>query len=314
MDWSNERYVRLYCSDTKSWLKLGWEGQAVFALLLRKVDRSGMLDDVRDGEDVALMLGSGFPVDIAEIGLRRLCKKGTAVITENGLLLPNFIEAQETPKSDRRRQRDSREAKRAKASVTKRDILSRAVTQSHGESQSVTLTCADPVLCCADPLPMQNKNKNPKTPKGAHGVTCTDHLCTSKSKNGYSQDFENFWSCYPRRVGKGPASKAFERAKKAGLPDHLTVAIIIEKHKKGAAWLDDNGKYIPHPATWLNQRRWEDDVEPYKPKTGKTQQEMDKLRRQRNDRIAREQKCDIGHDRPRFPPHDSGVSRESGDF
>ena len=27
-------------------------------------------------------------------------------------------------------------------------------------------------------------------------------------------------------------------------------------------WKKDNGKYIPHPSTWLNQRRWEDDVKP----------------------------------------------------
>ena len=155
MDWSNERYVRLYCSDTKSWLLFGWEGQAVLSLLLRKVDRSGMLDDVYDAEDVALMLGSGFPVDVAERGLSRLTKKGTVVITESGLLVPNYIEAQETPKSDAQRQRDARENKRAKAkavvtkrdaSVTNRDNLSRGVTDGHTLSQPVTLTCADPVL------------------------------------------------------------------------------------------------------------------------------------------------------------------------
>jgi hypothetical protein len=155
MDWSNERYVRLYCSDTKSWLLFGWEGQAVLSLLLRKVDRSGMLDDVYDAEDVALMLGSGFPVDVAERGLSRLTKKGTVVITESGLLVPNYIEAQETPKSDAQRQRDARENRRAKAkavvtkrdaSVTNRDNLSRGVTDGHTLSQPVTLTCADPVL------------------------------------------------------------------------------------------------------------------------------------------------------------------------
>lgn len=168
MDWSNERYVRLYANDTKTWKMFGWEGQSVFALLLRKVDRSGMLDDVFDGDDVALMLGGGFPVEIANTGLSRLIKRGTVEITNSGLLMINYIEAQETPKSDTQRQRDSRESKRAKAkmSVTKRDTgvtkrdtcvtnrdnMSRPVTACHTVSHPVTLTCADPVPSVPDPM------------------------------------------------------------------------------------------------------------------------------------------------------------------
>ena len=169
MDWSNERYVRLYCNDTKSWLLFGWEGQAVFSLLLRKVDRSGMMDDVFDAEDVALMLGGGFPVDVASVGLERLMSKGAVQITDDGLLVPNFIEAQETPKSDAQRQRDSRESKRAKASVTKRDIpvtkrdkMSRTVTDGHGMSQPVTLTCADPIpVQCSARLRQKSASPSP---------------------------------------------------------------------------------------------------------------------------------------------------------
>ena len=36
----------------------------------------------------------------------------------------------------------------------------------------------------------------------------------------------------------------------------------IEKHKQSAQWQKDGGQYIPHPATWLNQQRWEDEMLP----------------------------------------------------
>jgi hypothetical protein len=37
----------------------------------------------------------------------------------------------------------------------------------------------------------------------------------------------------------------------------------IEQAKKSENWLKESGKYIPHPATWLNAKGWEDeDAEP----------------------------------------------------
>lgn len=178
MDWSNERYIRLYCNDTKSWLLLGWEGQAVFSLLLRKVDRAGVLDDVKDGADVALMLGNGMPTGIAQCGLDRAVKLGIIEITDIGLVIPNFIEAQESSKSDAQRKRESREKKRAlamgtvtkcdppvtkcDAAVTNRDNLSGGVRRCPEVSGSVTLTSADPVLCYTSAEKIYINNKTSK--------------------------------------------------------------------------------------------------------------------------------------------------------
>lgn len=36
----------------------------------------------------------------------------------------------------------------------------------------------------------------------------------------------------------------------------------IEVQKKSDQWQRDNGQYIPYPATWLNGRRWEDEIQP----------------------------------------------------
>lgn len=34
----------------------------------------------------------------------------------------------------------------------------------------------------------------------------------------------------------------------------------IETAKQSRQWNKDNGQYIPNPATWLNQKRWEDEI------------------------------------------------------
>ena len=46
------------------------------------------------------------------------------------------------------------------------------------------------------------------------------------------------------------------------LDDINVVLKSLSLFKVSDEWKKDNGKYIPHPSTWLNQRRWEDDVKP----------------------------------------------------
>jgi len=43
MDWSNERYVRVYTRDTAEYLALCWQAKALLSLLLRKCDRAGVV-------------------------------------------------------------------------------------------------------------------------------------------------------------------------------------------------------------------------------------------------------------------------------
>ena len=67
-------------------------------------------------------------------------------------------------------------------------------------------------------------------------------------------EFEIFWSAYPTKVGKQPARKAFDKVK---VPVK-TLVDAIERQKCSSQWSKDGGQYIPNPATWLNQQRWED--------------------------------------------------------
>lgn len=74
----------------------------------------------------------------------------------------------------------------------------------------------------------------------------------------YARDaFETFWKAYPRKVGKDAARRAFAKVK---VPVETLVA-AVEAQKASSQWTKDNGQFIPNPATWLNQGRWEDEVE-----------------------------------------------------
>lgn len=70
--------------------------------------------------------------------------------------------------------------------------------------------------------------------------------------------FETFWKAYPRKTAKGAARKAFTKLK---VTDELLADMLdaIEAQKLSSQWKRDGGQYIPHPATWLNQARWEDE-------------------------------------------------------
>ena len=71
--------------------------------------------------------------------------------------------------------------------------------------------------------------------------------------------FSRFWAAYPRKVGKQAAKKSWSRLHPS---EELTQAILqaVEAQKQSRQWRENNGQFIPNPATWLNQGRWEDEL------------------------------------------------------
>ena len=71
--------------------------------------------------------------------------------------------------------------------------------------------------------------------------------------------FDYFWKLYPRKEKKSNAKSWFEKNK---ISDELFELIIskLEMFKKTESWNKDDGKYIPYAITWLNQKRWEDEI------------------------------------------------------
>lgn len=105
-----------------------------------------------------------------------------------------------------------------------------------------------PVLTNCSPEKRREENKNPPTPQGV-----------SKRSTVDSEDFQRFWSAYPRKIAKENARKAWHKLKPG--PELLAVMLqAIERQKQSEQWRRDEGQFIPHPATWLNGRRWEDQL------------------------------------------------------
>jgi uncharacterized protein YdaU (DUF1376 family) len=68
-------------------------------------------------------------------------------------------------------------------------------------------------------------------------------------------DFDLFYETYPRKIGKEAARKSYARAILKIAPAELQKA--AETYRRLRTGQDD--KFTPHPATWLNQGRWDDD-------------------------------------------------------
>jgi hypothetical protein len=70
--------------------------------------------------------------------------------------------------------------------------------------------------------------------------------------------FGQFWSAYPKKKDKAGAFKIWQRIQ----PSPETVAAILaalDWQRQQPDWQKDAGRFIPHPSTWLNGRRWEDE-------------------------------------------------------
>ena len=73
--------------------------------------------------------------------------------------------------------------------------------------------------------------------------------------------FALFWQEYPRKAAKAAALKAWQKLNPS---PELVERILdhVRDHKRSPDWLKDGGQFVPHPATFLNGRRWEDDIPP----------------------------------------------------
>ena len=71
--------------------------------------------------------------------------------------------------------------------------------------------------------------------------------------------FDVFWRAYPRKVGPAAAKKAFAKLKVTEeLLSKMLHAIEVQKRY---TWKDKDPQYIPHPSSWLNGERWEDEIQ-----------------------------------------------------
>ena len=104
-------------------------------------------------------------------------------------------------------------------------------------------------------------NENQSEANESHKVMESNVKENKIKENNTDIRFARLWAIYPRHVAKPNARKAFDKLS----PDDVlleTMIRAVEQQKQSDQWSRDNGQYIPHPATWINQRRWDDELKP----------------------------------------------------
>jgi hypothetical protein len=98
-----------------------------------------------------------------------------------------------------------------------------------------------------------NQNLNPSS------SSSTSVLRPPTSQKEETTDrFAEFWAAYPRRVKRVRAEAAWAKL----CPDDKTATRIVADVRRRAVskdWAKEGGRFIPHPSTYLNDRRWEDE-------------------------------------------------------
>lgn len=105
---------------------------------------------------------------------------------------------------------------------------------------------SDDSTCPRNPIQSNpNPNRNPN-PKKRTSALETD------------ENFEAFWSEYPKKVKKPDAIRAWKKIPTTVDPGSIMDGLM--RWKKSDQWTRDGGRFIPNPATWLNAQQWNDDV------------------------------------------------------
>lgn len=92
----------------------------------------------------------------------------------------------------------------------------------------------------------------------SEAVTETETPSPAASATPSLEAFEEFWKAYPKKKAKGDAEKAWKKLKCDSMLPQILVA--IRAAKSSVDWTREFGQFIPHPASWLNSRGWEDEL------------------------------------------------------
>lgn len=207
-------------------------------------DPSGLLAGVEAAD-----LADALRIHDAEQLAEALITSGYLDKTEEGYVIHNWPEyggaLQRNRENDRIRKRESRsrEAEAKESSTGNKDVR----RMSSGRDEDVQrMSGAREEKSRVE----KSNNISPYNPPngGARASIKNDFV-----------GFEEFWSLWPKKQGKQDAEKAWNKIKPdASLFDTIRTAIEQQKHSQ--QWTKDSGQYIPLPATWLNAKRWEDEL------------------------------------------------------
>ena len=149
--------------------------------------------------------------------------------------------------------------------------LLKKMDQIHFASETITTRIRIVNYECYDPRRNGKKTEEEQGRNGCETEAVTDknvknvknkHIWPSKPENEYSPEFLEFWKHYPKKKAKGAAWKAWKKIKRP-VETLVLIQTALLWQKKSKDWTKEGGQFVPHPATYLNAKGWEDE-----PQTG----------------------------------------------
>lgn len=123
--------------------------------------------------------------------------------------------------------------------------------------ETVSQTVTETVYESLNQTP-ENQNPTQPYPTQPYPTLLVRKPAKAKRSPINSTDFDRFYDAYPRKISRKKAMEAF--AKISPSPELLETIMAALKAQAATTKWRMEPQYIPHPATWLNQSRWEDDV------------------------------------------------------
>jgi len=129
------------------------------------------------------------------------------------------------------------------------------------KKRSKSNKCNDSSVTESVTTALPEKRREEKSIKSTLKSTLTQKT-TSTTK---TSQLEAIYAEYPKKVGKQAALKAISQALKRGATaDHLTERTKLYAQAVSPLKATEDWQYVPHPATWFNQGRYDDDESNWK--------------------------------------------------
>lgn len=106
-----------------------------------------------------------------------------------------------------------------------------------------------------NPAPACGKVPEALTGTERNGTEENGRECGARAESSIIE-FDSFWTAYPRKVGRFEAERAWVEVRAFEFATEIMAA--VEEQSESQQWKEDNGRFIPSPANWLRDGRWND--------------------------------------------------------
>jgi hypothetical protein len=237
---ANKRMFNSAIVESDAFLDMPLSTQALYFHLCMKADDDGFVNP----KTVMKVLGSTHDELKVLIGKRFVLTFDTGVVVIKHWVIHNLIRADLYQESLYQDERKSIGMKDNGAYTEMRDGV--APLRTPEPPKWLKLRRGEPLF--------------PRTADVPRAVRRLDKIRLDKISNNTLTSFTLFWQSYPKKVSKVSAERAWKKLTPS--PELIeTILKDVTTRSASEAWSKDDRKFCPHPATYLNQKRWEDEQE-----------------------------------------------------